>query len=221
MDYVTVEEVQNLADEPGSLTSNDAWALIVTAASRFFDTLVQVPEGFFAPAGNSFTDRVFYGDGTAYLRLGPYTALNTVTPVGIVDQDGNALDLPDYVESDGWLVIKNYGSGVPTRDVTNAAPAFIDSWHTVNPAFALNVEPFIGWPVNQKITVSAKWGFTDVPAEIKYAVVQLALLLWRQREPSVAITADMPSVYSSKLPPTCQMTIDKYKAIYARNALFA
>jgi hypothetical protein len=79
---------------------------------------------------------------------------------------------------------------------------------------------YAGWRDGVKVTVSAKWGFTAIPAEVTYAVCQIALLQWRQREPAVAITDNL-DIQAAGLSPTTRAIVDKYRGLYSRKSLFA
>lgn len=154
-DYVTTDEVAELAHE---FTTNAALAdALVTRASRLFDNLTGVTDDFYQAAASpaAYTNRVFFGNGTGYLMLDPYTALNPVNPV-VIDP-AYAYDIPAYQERDGMLVF--YGSfiqrftgwndgvavtvsanwGFPTvpPPVAQACAALaIHLWRSSDPAFA-------------------------------------------------------------------------------------
>ena len=154
-DYVTTDEVGELAHEfTLSPTLADA---LVTRASRLFDNLTGVTDDFYKAAATpaAYSNRVFFGNGTGYLQIDPYTALNPVNPVVIDPAYG--YDIPTYKERDGMLVF--YGSfiqrftgwndgvqvtvsanwGFPSvpPPVTQACAAIaIHLWRTSDPAFA-------------------------------------------------------------------------------------
>jgi hypothetical protein len=199
-DYATIEQIQALADEPDSTASPDAWELIAGSASRLFDKLVEVPDDFFAVAGDTATARTFYGDGTAYLQLAPFVA----TPTPVVDIPGGeyTVEADDFTVKDGKLIFLNL-----TRRMSD----------TQYPPY----DRFTGWHDAVAVEVTAKWGFSEIPKDVTYAVCQIALWLWRQREEAVAITANLEGITAKELPVSAQTVVDKYREIYSQRALFA
>lgn len=221
--YATQEEITAFAQEASP--DPEVWTQLAGAASRFFDKLCEVPTDFFAAAGGTFTARTFYGDGTAYLRLDPYTALNTVTPVVIVDADNVSQEVPEYYERNGFLVIKGYGDGIPTRDVSGNVPVFIGTGNPIDLTFWNNpfmANGFRGWPSDLKVTVSAKWGFTEIPADVKQAVIQLAIHLWRMSDPAFTAISQSGQPYQPPaIPNQVQAIADTYKGLYSQGTVFA
>lgn len=202
--YATGQEIaafaQEFTDDP------DAQDILAGAASRIFDKLCGVEDGFFLPAGNAYSLKTFYGDGTAYLKLPPYTAINPSTPVVIYNDEDETVEVPDYVERDGFLVIRGYVNGIPTRDLMDAA--LTDS--------------FNGWPVNDKITVSAKWGFTETPADVKQAVIQIAINNWRASDPAfTSISQSGTPNTLPEIPAQAKEIADRYRDAYNAKAVFA
>lgn len=206
-DYATKAEIQAFAQEPFALEDSTAWDTLTTAASRLFDNLVEVDDDFFNTAGATFTDRDFIGDGTAYLKLDPYTELDSTDPVLInegtindVDFDDN--NLPEYVARNGMLV---------ALDRTNQV--YAGEWTYPN--------RFTGWPDGVQIRVSAKWGFTAVPKDVKVAVIQIALHMFRTQDAAFAEISGAEKVVPLALPPTAQKIIDNYREKYSRRFVIA
>lgn len=194
--YVTPEIASKFAQEFTSL--GDQQELILEAASRFFDNQTEVSDGFFnAVSGES--DKVFIGDGTAYLKLPPYTYLGA-DPIVILDNDDDEVEIPLYLEQDGFLVIR--GQGIRRR----------------NPV----TDSFKGWPVNAEITVSASWGFAAVPADVRMAVIQIALHWWRMGDPAfTVVSGTATAVGTDSIPPQSKVVIEKYRRKYSQVASFA
>lgn len=206
MDYCTTTEIAAASQE---FTGDpDYAAQLASAASRLFDNLCDVSEGFFAVTNDAFEDRDFIGNGTAYLALAPYTALNTVSPVlinkgDVTTPNFNATDLPQYIEKDGMLVVP---------DKTN------QNFRLVTP----DQNRFTGWPDGVQIRVSAKWGFSAVPDDIKRAVIQLAIHWFRTGDPAFTMISQSGQPYTPPaVPKQVQLVADNYKRIYNRGVLFA
>lgn len=196
-DYATTEQVAAFAQEFDALGTAGQDQLI-SGASRLFDRLCEVEDDFFAAAAGE-SDKVFFGDGTAYLKLPPYVSLGT-DPIVIVDINDDELEVPDYLEQDGHLVIRD--EGIRARSVVP--------------------DTFTGWPLNQEITVSANWGFATVPSDVTQAVIQLAILTWRQSDPAFARMSQSGQVVEMReLPLVVQNTIEKYRQKYSKTAIFA
>lgn len=155
--YVTQDQLNAFAHEFPALADQNAVDTLLTAASRLFDNLTGVNEDFYqqAPDPASYTTRTFYGNGTGYLPVDPYTALNPINPV-VVDA-ANSYDVPPYTERDGMLVLygsyvsrftgwndgvsvaisANWGFAEIPADVQLATVHIaIHLWRTADPAFA-------------------------------------------------------------------------------------
>lgn len=140
------------------------------------------------------TDQIVYGDGTQFLRLPPYIPGSIVVD-GVVMPSGYTV--PDYAEKDGFLLVKG------TTDGVLLSPGYYpDGWG----------DYFIsgGWGSGVPITVTAKWGYDGVPADIKQVVIELAIKLWRLLDPAVAQTSDIP-VAPVEPSPLSQAIIDRYR----------
>lgn len=135
---------------------------LIEQASRYFDLLCAVPEEYFEPAAAMAvaSDRTIYGDGTNYLKLPPYVpgSLNTTITVP------TGYTAPSFVERDGYLILS-------TTD--GVLPPFARFYNCTWP----------GWWSGVAITVSAKWGYEAVPADVKMAVIELTINLARETDP--------------------------------------
>lgn len=209
-DYITSELIAAFGHQFEGLADSTAVDLLVTSASRLFDNLCDVPEDFFAPAGDEESDKDFIGDGTAYLKLLPYTSLNDTDPVlmndgDIDDPDYTADNVPDYVERNGTLVVLNK---TMRHDQNN---------------YYTGVNRFVGWPDGKQIRVSAKWGFVDTPADVQIACVHIAYQLFRTADPSFSIISGIEGaqVANFRLPAMAQAVVDSYRGRYSQKGLFA
>lgn len=69
---------------------------------------------------------------------------------------------------------------------------------------------------NKIIAVTAKWGFSEVPADIKQAVIEQALFLWRKKDLAFADLANVASsVATAEMSETFRNVAKKYNEIYA------
>lgn len=68
---------------------------------------------------------------------------------------------------------------------------------------------------NKIIAVTAKWGFTDTPPDIKQAVIEQALFLWRKKDLAFADLANVASaVANAETSQTFAGVAQKYREIY-------
>lgn len=193
-DYATEDQLRAFSHEFEALNDANAVSTLVTAASRLFDNLTGVNADFYqkAPSPASYSTRTFYGNGTGYLPVDPYTALNPVTPI-VVDA-ANAYDVPPYTERDGMLVL--YGS---------------------------YVNRFIGWNDGVSVTISANWGFAEIPADVQLATIHLALALWRTADPAFSVIAGAEGAATriETIPKVARDIVTAYKAKYWPGFSFA
>lgn len=209
-DYVTNEQLAAFAHEFKALADSDAVDTLITAASRLFDNLCEVDEDFFAPGDAEedpdFTERDFVGDGTAYLKLDPYIALDddpiSINEGTILDDDFDVVNVPEYVERSGMLVVLGK-----------------TTYQRFTPS---GMNRFVGWPDGKQIRVSANWGFSAIPADVQMATVHLALHLWRTADPAFAQISNADNTVSVRtVPRVAEVVIEKYREKYSRRALFA
>lgn len=119
-------------------------------ASRMFETEVMAPTDYFAAAGADFSVRKFYGNGTSYLRLNPYTEIEYVH-----DPEDELIDAEDYIAA--------------TSNVYEPTGYYI-KWLT-------SICGHTNW-ILDPITVSAKWGFPCIPPDVTVAVKNMGCLMF-------------------------------------------
>lgn len=96
--------------------------------------------------------------------------------------------LPTYDERDGYLI---YTSG-------NFGPPFIDS---------------VGWYQGIVITASAIWGFNGTPEDVKMAVIELVINLWRETDPATVKLINLEGQpLREKMPPRVWEVARRYRA---------
>lgn len=163
--YLTKEEFRGAGGNPIVAQATTA-ALpdaqledLIEKASRYFDLLCGKKPGYFEAADTEPSERTFYGDGTYFLKIDRYVAdsLNTTLTLP------SGYTAPDFVERDGYLRITDSSGALLTR----LSPTFSE-----------------GWWANVPITISARWGFESTPEDVKFAIVELAVNLWRETDPA-------------------------------------
>lgn len=137
---------------------------IIERVSRAFDLEVGVPEGYFNPPLYPFaTSKTFYGDGTNYLKPDPY--LPGTLDANLTLPDGYSV--PIFIEREGYLVITLGGNiSIPGRSsIIGGLPTF-------------------GWYQGVPIGISAQWGFPYTPTDVKLAVIEWVINVWRETDPA-------------------------------------
>lgn len=192
--YVTAAEFRGSGGNPviAQATTNaipdSELNLLIERASRIFDQLCGVESGHFEPTSGTASARTFYGDGTYFLKLDPYVAGSLNATITVPSQ----YTAPDFIERDGYLQITS-SDGIP-----------------LSRSYYGSVE---GWWMNVPITVSAKWGFSATPQDVKYAVIELSVNLWRETDPANIKLINLEGQpLREKYPPRVKMIADKYRA---------
>lgn len=164
MAYVDISEFRIQATQASSVPQVLVESLI-EQASRYFDSLCGVTEGYFELAGTSATARTFYGDGTNYLRLDPYVSGSLNASITLPD----GYTVPEFIEGGGYLIIVS--SGIR---------------YSLTPWWASG-----GWLEGVPVVVTARWGFAATPADVKLAIIELAINLWRTVDPAETNLTDL------------------------------
>ena len=199
MAYCTKDEVRRrMFGGAGSGGSGTTTALpdaeldaLIEQASRYFDLCCGVAPEYFEPADTPgvASDQTIYGQGTSYLKLPPYVpgSLATLT----VPTNYTA---PTYIEKDGYLIITD-SSGL-------------------TPFGQYRYPPYtVGWWEGVAITVSAVWGFEETPADVKLAVIELIINLWRETDPASLNLTDLErQPLREKIPPRVAEIARRYRS---------
>lgn len=188
--YCTIAEVRRRAVQASETTFTDAelYALI-EQASRYFDLECGVTPGFFNPQPYPVaTERTFYGDGTHYLSLDNYVA-DSIASVSLPD----GYTAPDYVERTGYLLRTGETHVLPV--------SYRGVWWSSG-----------GWPEGVPVTISAIWGYSAVPADVKMAVIELVINLMRETDPATLNLLDLErQPLRERLPPRVHEVVKRYR----------
>lgn len=195
MAYVTKAEVRLRVAQGTTSTSlsDDELDMLIEQASRYFDLECGVEPEHFEPvaAGYESTEleRTFYGDGTHYLKLDPFVE-GTISAVDLpVDYT-----VPDYVVRNGYLVRTGSDHILPTVHRWGA-------WW-----------PYSVWQEGLAVTVTAVWGYSDTPADVKMAVIELVINLWRETDPATLNLLDLErQPLRERLPPRVLEVVKRYR----------
>lgn len=189
MAYCTAAEVK----EVGTQLSAHTDALIdkyIERASRYFDHLCGVDGQFFEPAEATVSDKVIYGDGSVYLNLPPYVAGSLNTTLTVPD----GYTAPTFVERDGFLVITATTGALLTRSALGHTSDFT-------------------WWDGVPITISARWGYTATPADVKMAVIEMVINLLRTVDPAETNLTDLEGQpLREAVPPRVKEVANHYRA---------
>lgn len=98
---------------------------------------------------------------------------------------------PHFVERDGYLVITDENGIV--------APRSYYSWTE-------------GWYSGVPITISARWGLSATPEDVKLAVIEVAINLWRELDPANVKLVDLEGQpLREKYPPRVWEIAKRYR----------
>lgn len=126
-----------------------------------------------------------------------YLHLDPYIPGTLTATYPDGYTIPDFEERQGYLVVTSGGF----------APPFTYS---------------SGWHSGIAITVSAKWGFQEVLPEVKNAVIELTLNLWRETDPAtVKLVGLEGQPLREDLPPRVKNICRKLRSKYATGVAFA
>lgn len=169
--------------------ANPELEALIEQASRFFDQYCGLPEGYFNPPLYPVaTNKIVYGDGTHFLKLPPYVSGSLDTDITIPD----GYTAPAFIERDGYLLLSSNGVVM----------------HQIVP-----YHHYSGWYSGVPITVSAKWGFEETPQDVKLAVIELAINLWRETDPAeIKLVSIENQPLREEIPPRVKAIAKRYRA---------
>lgn len=74
----------------------------------------------------------------------------------------------------------------------------------------------------QLVSVTARWGFAAVPAEVKQACIEQALFMWRKKDLAFSELSGVPAtVVTAEFSPTFAAVAARYRGIYSQNSYFS
>lgn len=208
--YATLDDLRDKDSTPPAWSYIDGYKSaddplignLLLRASRIFDTIAQRAHGYFQAAAGVATQMVVVGDGTNYLRLPVYvpgTLGVTTVPSGY--------QVPTFSErtdenGQQWLV-KSDAAGLQ-------APAYsFEYWQSpVGSPAGLGR----GWPQGLPVTITAKWGYESTPEDVKEAVIELTVAMYRSKDLLVErlLELDKAPQLKAAVPPRVQAIADKY-----------
>jgi hypothetical protein len=146
------------------------------AASRLFDRMCEVPDDFFQVASDTATERTFLGNGANLIQVPPYLAgsLDSVLVAG----DSTEIEASELGTVPRQMLVWPGSSGA-------TIPLFLTdptNW-PIYPRIGANARG--GWPEGSVVTVTAKWGYEAVPADVRRACIMLAFQMYRQSDSAV------------------------------------
>lgn len=183
--YVETDDVREVATQmTETKVTNGALASLIIRASRMFDLVCGVQPGYFeaVASGATATAQTIYGSGGNFLKLPPYVSISTVT----FPTGYTALE---YVVRDGYLIRAD--------------------------ALGLTASPNVtlgGWYEGVPITVTAIWGYSATPEDVKHAIIEWVINLFRETDPAeTKITNLDGSVLREKIPPRVGEVARRYR----------
>lgn len=195
MSYVLPEEVRIVATgmsdsaktsgNPAGL-DDDQLDILIEQASRIFDLHCGVePEHFEARADGVATARVIYGNGSNYLKLPPHVTGTVSATISVP----TGYTVQEFIQADGYLVRAETGT------LANSLNWTVSGWYS-------------GLP----ITVTAKWGYETTPADVKAAIIELVINIWRETDPAFLKLVNLDSQpIREKMPPRVTEIAKRYR----------
>lgn len=148
------------------------------------------------------TERVFYGDGSNFLRLDPYVSGTLNATIALP----SGYTVPEFVERDGYLIRAEDGVLLPENPDYHAWSSQIG-------------RQLYGWYRGVAITVTAIWGYSATPADVKLAVIELVLNLWRETDPAnIKLLGIENQPIRERVPPRVEEVARRYRL--KRKAMF-
>lgn len=89
--------------------------------------------------------------------------------------------------------------------------AIEDDYRLLDNYYLINLDD--RFHADQTIKITARWGFASVPADVKLVVTELAIFLWRNRDPHFARLSET-GLYPD-LSPTVKQIIKKFRDRYS------
>lgn len=187
MKYVDFDDVKRYGYQFDESTDGSLLADLIDRASALFDTLCNAPPGYFKPDTISETPspKTFYGSGSMYLNLPPYVGSIVKADVGMP----TGYTVPDFRVVDNSLRIT-------------------DSLGVVHPMDWSNI-----WPNGVPVVVTARWGREKTPDDVKEAVAELAIAMWRGRDHAFlkAIQMDNQQIINEAIPKRVKVVAAHYR----------
>jgi hypothetical protein len=205
-DYITTAELGRFL-LGASAADATKLSFAVTSASRIFDRLCNVADNYFAPAGVSASDKVINGSGTTILPLPPFIGtLGTVTY-----EDGTTSE--EIVDSDYYKLKGEFPHQVLESVPFSSYDAF--RLYLYDRYYAGESWKYrYLWRLDKNYTVSARWGFTAVPDDVKSAVIQLAITLMSDLDTAKTERLESKTHVADHLPANsiAALAVKKYKS---------
>lgn len=212
-DYATLAEAKAYGYQ--STAADDAiLTAILPRASRLFDRYVGVKPSYFDKYDGvaAASARKFWGDGTDYLQLDPYSSAQAITlamPTGYTAPPYlESRNLPMTDDGQGFFLIRTYSNNESRFPFIKDA-----NWdENAGALFAANITT-VGWPEGVKVTITAKWGWDAIPVDVTEAVLEMAIATWRGKDQAFARVVNLDTNISvvEAMPARARLIADRYK----------
>lgn len=211
-DYITLDELRGYLkfDAP----DNAAVGLLITRVARFIDSYTLRAGDAFAAAPTVATARTFYGDGTDRLIVGSHVGAIT----SITLPEGHAPVGTEFIDEGKYLRRTVNGRVVPLSALYGTERLLIST----DAPYPFLLSESIGWsgginafPRGVPVTVTARWGFAEIPPDIKEAALQLCVRWWRGKDDAFSgvigsVNTDA-TVIERGLPEAAKRILDLYR----------
>lgn len=164
------------------------WDKMSIRASRIFDIMCYVPAEYFFPSADPVvaSAKVFYGTGSVFLPIQTYhdDIVSVTMP--------SSYTVPSYIAANGCLRTTN-SDGI-VFEAMQYGRTF--------------------WPRGVPVTITAKWGFDKVPEDVKEAVLELLMAMWRSKDQAFlkAVNLENNTVIVKDMPDRTKMVAAFYQS---------
>lgn len=189
--YIDADDIEAYGFQADIENNQALFDRLVPRASQFFDTLCGVEIGYFLPVEDAAvaTEKVIRGSGGVLLALSAYIG-------GIVSVTApSGFQVPNFIEQAGYLRVTDFQGraqdvGVPYPET--GAPVIFQGTALV-------------WQRGVAYTVTAKWGYAEVPENVKQATVEIFMIMWREKDPAFTKAVDLDVTKPESIPARVRM----------------
>lgn len=203
-DYITTTELDRFLLGASAADSNKK-SFAVSSASRIFDRLCGVSDDYFAAASGTPSAKIINGNGTTILPLPPFVgSLGSVIYEDGTDDEETVLTT--YYKLKGEYPYQVLES-VPFSNYDAFRPYLYDRYYANGWKYRYL------WRLDKNYTVSADWGFSAVPDDVKAAVIQIAISLMSDLDTAKTERLESKTHTADHLPANsiAALTVRKYR----------
>lgn len=210
VDYVTLAQVTNALGDNGLTDEKKQFlSLLITRSSELLDDDCGVEHGFFAPAPEQATTKVFQGNGTIFIQT-PRMVPGSLEFISINGQEIS----PD--------IVMKTEAGITLGTMTGQHLGCCKKQPGCLQVETFSPSRFVFWQ-GAVICITARWGFPKVQQDVVQAVIDMVLQLFRRADPSAAAlqTADGQSLFNDRRPLSWYILVNRYRGQHEKKKILS